>query len=100
MASALGGGLDSAEAGVAGVMAAMPPQYVEFKEQVRRAQLAGSALEPALCRCCCRGRHVHGCMDVATACRPLTHPIPARSLPAAAAYHYHVTPSAQPCSDP
>lgn len=37
MASALGGGLDSAEAGVAGVMAAMPPQYVEFKEQVRLA---------------------------------------------------------------
>lgn len=44
MASALGGGLDSAEAGVAGVMAAMPPQYVEFKEQVRRAQPADSTL--------------------------------------------------------
>ncbi|KAI7845731.1 hypothetical protein COHA_000647 [Chlorella ohadii] len=39
MASALGGGLDSAEAGVAGVMAAMPPQYVEFKEQIRLEML-------------------------------------------------------------
>jgi syntaxin 16 len=39
MASALGGGLDSAEAGVAGIMAAMPPQYVEFKEQIRLEML-------------------------------------------------------------
>jgi len=39
MASALGGGLDSAEAGVAGVAAAMPPQYVEFKEQIRLEML-------------------------------------------------------------
>jgi hypothetical protein len=34
MASALGG-LDSAEAGAAGVAAALPPQYVDFKEQIR-----------------------------------------------------------------
>jgi hypothetical protein len=34
MASALGG-MDSAEAGHSGVAAALPPQYVEFKEQIR-----------------------------------------------------------------
>lgn len=34
MASALGG-IDSAEAGLGGVAAALPPQYVEFKEQIR-----------------------------------------------------------------
>ncbi|KAL4422633.1 hypothetical protein ABPG75_008830 [Micractinium tetrahymenae] len=39
MASALGGGLDSAEAGAAGVAAALPPQYVEFKEQIRLEML-------------------------------------------------------------
>lgn len=45
MASALGGGLDSAEAGVAGVMAAMPPQYVEFKEQVCAEKLCCNCAE-------------------------------------------------------
>ena len=40
MASALGGGLDSAEAGAMGVAAALPPQYVEFKEQIR-LEMAG-----------------------------------------------------------
>lgn len=34
MASALGASLD-AEAGLAGVAAALPPQYVDFKEQIR-----------------------------------------------------------------
>ena len=39
MASALGGGLEGAEAGLAGVGAALPPQYVEFKEQIRLEML-------------------------------------------------------------
>lgn len=38
MASALGG-IDSAEAGLGGVAAALPPQYVEFKEQIRLEML-------------------------------------------------------------
>lgn len=39
MASALGG-LSDAEAGLAGVAAALPPQYVEFKEEIRLEMLA------------------------------------------------------------
>jgi syntaxin 16 len=38
MASALGAALD-AESGVAGVAAALPPQYVDFKEQIRLEML-------------------------------------------------------------
>lgn len=38
MATALGAALD-AEAGLAGVAAALPPQYVDFKEQIRLEML-------------------------------------------------------------
>jgi hypothetical protein len=36
MASALGALSDAAESGTAGVAAALPPPYVEFKEQIRQ----------------------------------------------------------------
>lgn len=72
MASALGGGLDSAEAGAAGVAAALPPQYVEFKEQVRQA--------PCSPACCSLLHKAFSAPGRATSCK-LHRRLPAALLP-------------------